>query len=68
MRMEPFWRRNVQLKRKLRDFYKFINASPKQNKLSDEDRNFVDSFYSKYNLELKNILLNSGMSKMPDWL
>ncbi len=68
MRMEPFWRRNVQLKRKLRDFYKYFNASSYKNKLSDEDRNYVDSFYSKYNTELKNKLLKSGINNLPNWL
>ncbi len=67
-RMESFWRKNVRLKRVLRSMYKFINASSKQNKLSNEDRNFVDSYYLKYNSELKNLLLKSGFKNLPDWL
>lgn len=67
-RMESFWRKNVRLKRVLRSVYKFINASSKQNKLSVEDRKFVDAYYSKYNSELKNLLLKSGFKNLPDWL
>jgi len=68
-KFEPFWRKNVQLKRTLRALYKGVNAEDKKREnMSDEDRNYLNSIYGPYNKRLADFLKEKGITRLPEWL
>lgn len=68
-KFEPFWRKNVQLKRTLRTLYKGVNAeNKKREQMSDEDRNYLNSIYGPYNKRLADFLKGKGITRLPEWL
>ncbi len=68
-KFESFWRKNVGLKRTLRNLYKKVNAEEKgREKMNAEDRELLNEFYKYYNTRLTEYLKEKGFSKLPDWL
>jgi len=68
-RFESFWRKNVALKRTLRSLYKKVNAAEaNREKMNEEDRKYVNEFYSPYNKRLAEFLRGKGITVLPGWL
>lgn len=68
-RFESFWRKNVGLKRALRSLYKKVNAAEAgREKMSADDRAFLNELYQPYNKRLAEFLKEKGMTKLPEWL
>jgi hypothetical protein len=68
-RFESFWRKNVGLKRALRSLYKKVNAAEAgRERMSADDRAFLDELYQPYNKRLAEFLRGKGMTALPDWL
>ncbi len=66
---ESFWRKNVRLKRTLRSLYKGVNAEEaKRERMSDEDRKYLDEIYKQYNTRLALFLRGKGITQLPEWL
>ena len=68
-KFEPFWRKNVKLKRMLRGFYKKVNASDqRREKMDNTERQYLNSLYEPYNKRLAEFLRAKGITHLPDWL
>ncbi|MBA2406435.1 MAG: sulfotransferase domain-containing protein [Chitinophagales bacterium] len=68
-KFESFWRKNVGLKRTLRNLYKKINASEsKREKMNIEERNYLETLYVPYNKRLADFLRKRGITQFPAWL
>ena len=68
-KFEAFWRKNVGLKRTLRNLYKKVNASSGgREKMNEEERRFLDELYQPYNNRLAEFLRGKGITTLPDWL
>jgi hypothetical protein len=68
-KFEAFWRKNVGLKRTLRNLYKKVNASRGgREKMHEEERRFLDELYQPYNNRLAEFLRGKGITRLPDWL
>ncbi|MFI5134802.1 MAG: sulfotransferase domain-containing protein, partial [Chitinophagales bacterium] len=62
-KFESFWRKNVGLKRTLRSLYKKVNAAEgNREKLSDEDRHYLNELYAPYNMRLAEFLRGKGIT------
>jgi len=68
-KLEAFWRRNHQLKKKLRSFYYIFNAnSSKGESMDDRTKKILEELYSPYNARLLEMLKKQGYTKFPNWL
>lgn len=68
-KFESFWRKNVGLKRTLRSMYKRLNAEDrKRERISEEDRKYLDQIYFPYNKRLAEFLRGNGILQLPEWL
>ncbi len=68
-KFESFWRKNVRLKRLLRSLYKGVNSEDqKRERMSDEDRDYLNQIYSPHNKRLAMFLRSRGINQLPDWL
>ena len=65
---ETFWRKNLELKRLIRKIYNRANKGGNREKLSDDDRKYVDSIYYSHNEQLANTLIQKGYTNLPSWL
>lgn len=66
---ESFWRKNVGLKRTLRSLYKKVNASESsREKMSFDERDYLETLYAPYNKRLVTLLRNKGITQLPAWL
>lgn len=67
-RFESFWRKNINLKRKIRGIYNKVNASSSKLIIQEQDKEFLESFYQPYNIKLASFLKSKGYEKLPQWL
>jgi len=68
-KFEAFWRKNIRLKRILRSLYKGVNAEDKnRERMSEDDRTYLDKIYSSYNKRLAEFLNEKGIMRLPEWL
>jgi hypothetical protein len=68
-KFESFWRKNVGLKRTLRSLYKKVNAADKgRERMSEDDRHYLEDLYRPYNKRLAEFLQGKGMNRLPEWL
>jgi hypothetical protein len=67
-RLEPFWRSNPTLKRRVRRAYQRLNAYDSTPELSVENEYFVADYFAKPNEDLRSMLLSRGYERFPDWL
>ncbi len=68
-KFEPFWRKNVGLKRTLRQWYRALNARQQgREQMTDEEREVLETFYQPYNRRLAAYLKSKGIFSLPGWL
>lgn len=68
-KLEAFWRRNHDLKKRLRSFYYTFNANASDGEKIDEQTNrLLSEVYKPYNKALKDLLIKNGYPSLPAWL
>lgn len=67
-KLETVWRTYPAIKTSLRDVYYSINGKDFDDKPDPEVLNKIHQIYAPHNSRLKDILLNSELTKIPKWL
>lgn len=65
---EIFWRRNPNLKRRLKEMYFMLNGAKSTDDLDEEQREKLHYTYSKSNQEILQLLKRQGYIDFPQWL
>jgi hypothetical protein len=63
-----FWRKNPGVKKWIRKQYFKFNSSQKSELIDNETLGRVAHIYQPYNLQLKSLLTQEGITHFPDWL
>lgn len=66
--LEPFLRKNYNLKKYIRKVYYLVNLSKHNSDLDPNTRKLLEEFYMPYNKELSIFLKKQGYSNLPNWL
>lgn len=67
--MQRFWRKNPQLKKRLRDFYYSFNRGSKKPMANDEPaKEYLRKHFKPYNEQLATYLRSKGYTQLPRWL
>lgn len=68
-KLEAFWRRNHNLKKKLRSFYYVFNANKSSGEMIDiRTIKLLNELYTPYNVQLLKMLQEQGYKNLPAWL
>jgi hypothetical protein len=68
-KLEAFWRRNHNLKKKLRSFYYLFNAQKTSGETMDaRTLKLLNEIYTPYNYQLLKMLQEHGYKQLPSWL
>jgi Sulfotransferase domain len=68
-KLESFWRRNHNLKKKLRSFYYVFNANKSSGETIDaRTLKLLNELYTPYNFQLLKMLRQQGYKNLPAWL
>ena len=68
-KLEAFWRRNHNLKKKLRSFYYVFNANKSSGETIDaRTLKLLNELYTPYNFQLLKMLQKHGYDNLPLWL
>lgn len=68
-KLEAFWRRNHNLKKKLRSFYYVFNANQSSGETIDaRTLKLLNELYTPYNFQLLKMLQQRGYKNLPSWL